>query len=123
MQNTILKNGLKIIYKEKPSNAVVIQVMIKVGSNHEEPNERGIMFISDKIIFPGFSRPIIFPYFFFILFCPVFPEYLFFLVFSTFYLSQLFTHLFFPGIYHKKNFPAPSFSRIKNIYPLIEAIY
>jgi len=56
MQNAVLKNGLKIIYKKKQGNAVVIQVMIKVGSNHEESHERGITHFLEHILFEGTKK-------------------------------------------------------------------
>ncbi len=58
MQKAVLKNGLKVLYHHKQGNAVVIQVMVHVGSNRETPKERGISHFLEHILFEGtIKRP------------------------------------------------------------------
>lgn len=58
MREITLKNGLKVLYEEKKRNAVVVQIMIKTGSNHEAPEERGISHFLEHILFEGtLKRP------------------------------------------------------------------
>tara|TARA_Y100000310_G_scaffold89923_1_gene87046 strand:- start:12448 stop:13635 length:1188 start_codon:yes stop_codon:yes gene_type:complete len=51
-----MDNGLKVIHKKKPGNVVVVQVMVKVGSNDELPTERGISHFLEHILFEGTSN-------------------------------------------------------------------
>jgi len=53
MKSCKLANGLEIIYENKKNNSVVVQVMIKVGSNNEMKNERGISHFLEHILFEG----------------------------------------------------------------------
>ena len=53
MKNVKLANGLEIIYENKNNNSVVVQVMIKVGSNDEKEDERGISHFLEHILFEG----------------------------------------------------------------------
>ena len=53
MQKVVLKNGLTILYQPKPGAAVVVEVMVKVGSNNEGPNERGLSHFLEHILFEG----------------------------------------------------------------------
>ena len=39
MQKVVLPNGLTVLYRHKPGNAVIVEVMIKVGSNDELSDE------------------------------------------------------------------------------------
>lgn len=48
-----LANGLNVIYCPKPGLSVVIEVMIKVGSNHEKSDERGISHFLEHMFFEG----------------------------------------------------------------------
>jgi len=58
MREITLKNGLKVLYEEKKRNTVVVQIMIKTGSNHEAPEERGISHFLEHILFEGtLKRP------------------------------------------------------------------
>jgi len=56
MQKIMLKNGLKVLYEEKNGNAVVIQVLVNVGSNDETPAERGISHFLEHILFEGTKK-------------------------------------------------------------------
>ena len=56
MQTITLSNGLKVIYKHKPGNAVIIQILIKVGSNDEKKEERGISHFLEHILFEGTKK-------------------------------------------------------------------
>ena len=56
MQKIILPTGLTIIYEKKKTNSVVIEVMIKVGSNFELPEERGISHFIEHMLFEGTKK-------------------------------------------------------------------
>src|SRR3989339_1222266 len=56
MQKLQLKNGLKVIYEHKVGHSVVIEVMIKVGSNNELPDEKGISHFLEHMLFEGTKR-------------------------------------------------------------------
>ena len=56
MQKVTMPNGLKVIYKHKPGNAVIIQILIKVGSNYEKADERGISHFLEHILFEGTKK-------------------------------------------------------------------
>ena len=51
MEKVVLPNGLTVIYKHKPGNSVVVEVMAKVGSNDETAKERGISHFLEHILF------------------------------------------------------------------------
>ena len=53
MERIKLKNGLNVIYEQKDRNAVVVQIMIKTGSNHELKSEEGISHFLEHILFEG----------------------------------------------------------------------
>src|SRR3989344_3706799 len=42
MKKKVLNNGLTVLYEEKNSESVVIQVLVKVGSEHENKNNLGV---------------------------------------------------------------------------------
>jgi predicted Zn-dependent peptidase len=56
MKEVVLPNGLKVLFVPKKSNSVVVQVMIKVGSNDELPHERGISHFLEHILFEGTKK-------------------------------------------------------------------
>lgn len=56
MEKVVLPNGLTVIYKHKPGNSVVIEVMAKVGSNDETAAERGISHFLEHILFEGTAK-------------------------------------------------------------------
>ena len=56
MQKIKLKNGLTVIYKERDTNSVAVEVMIKVGSNNENERERGISHFIEHIVFEGTKK-------------------------------------------------------------------
>lgn len=53
MQKVILPNGLTIIYQKKKGQSVVLQAMVKVGSNEEAEEERGISHFLEHMLFEG----------------------------------------------------------------------
>ncbi|MBI4981066.1 insulinase family protein [Candidatus Woesearchaeota archaeon] len=53
MHKITLQNGLKIIFEHKKSNSVVVQVLVKVGSDHESITERGISHFIEHLVFEG----------------------------------------------------------------------
>ena len=56
MKKVVLDSGLTIVYEEKKGNAVVVEVMVKVGSNHETKEERGISHFLEHILFEGTTK-------------------------------------------------------------------
>ncbi len=56
MQKAVLKNGLTVIYEKKKSPSVVVEVMIKTGSNHESEEERGISHFLEHLLFEGTQK-------------------------------------------------------------------
>src|SRR3989344_492960 len=56
MQKVVLVNGLKILFEEKKSSSVVVEVMINVGSNQEEAEERGLSHFLEHILFEGTTK-------------------------------------------------------------------
>lgn len=53
MQKVVLPNGLTVIYQRQQGKAAVVQLMVKVGSNHEQPQERGISHLLEHLLFEG----------------------------------------------------------------------
>lgn len=53
MKKFLLKNGLKIILDRKPSNSVVIEVCVNVGSNYEKNEQGGISHVMEHMLFEG----------------------------------------------------------------------
>ncbi len=53
MQKAVLKNGMTVLHYPKQSSAVIVQVMIKVGSNNESSAERGLAHFLEHILFEG----------------------------------------------------------------------
>ncbi len=56
MKAITLSNGLKIIYEYKKSNSTVIQVNVKVGSNHETKKNLGMCHFMEHMLFEGTKR-------------------------------------------------------------------
>ena len=56
MEKVVLPNGLTVIFRPKAGKAVVVEVMVKVGSNQEQPGERGISHFLEHIVFEGTSK-------------------------------------------------------------------
>ena len=56
MRKTVLKNGLKIIYKRVPSKVVTVQFTIFTGANVEDKNEYGISHFVEHMIFEGTAK-------------------------------------------------------------------
>ncbi|PIN73554.1 hypothetical protein COV20_05005 [Candidatus Woesearchaeota archaeon CG10_big_fil_rev_8_21_14_0_10_45_16] len=56
MQKIRLANGLTVLYEKKKGNAVVIEVMINVGSNDELPEERGLSHFLEHVLFEGTAK-------------------------------------------------------------------
>lgn len=53
MKKKVLPNGLTVIFKKKRGNLVVVEVMVKVGSNYERSDEKGISHFLEHILFEG----------------------------------------------------------------------
>jgi len=53
MKKTVLKNGLRVIYKEQDTDIVTVNVSVLVGSINETPNIRGISHFLEHMVFEG----------------------------------------------------------------------
>ena len=56
MKRIILPNGLTILYQYKDSKSIAIEIMVKVGSNYENDNERGIAHLIEHLLFEGTKK-------------------------------------------------------------------
>ncbi len=56
MNKITLPNGLTVIYEKKKTNSVVIEIMVKVGSNLELPSERGVSHFIEHMLFEGTTK-------------------------------------------------------------------
>jgi len=56
MQKVVLSNGLTVIHEPQKSKSVVVEVMVKIGSNHEKKDERGISHFIEHIAFEGTKK-------------------------------------------------------------------
>ena len=58
MKKLVLPNGLTVLYQKKKSKTVVVQALVKAGSNHEPEGERGVAHMMEHLLFEGtFKRP------------------------------------------------------------------
>ncbi len=53
MLKKVLANGITVLYEKRPGNAVIVQVMVNVGSNDESMSEKGISHFLEHILFEG----------------------------------------------------------------------
>ena len=56
MKKVVLDNGLTVIFEQKKCNSVVVEVLVKVGSNREEEKERGISHFIENMLFEGTKK-------------------------------------------------------------------
>lgn len=56
MKKVVLPNGLTVIHEPQKSKSVVVEVMVKIGSNQEKPDERGISHFIEHITFEGTKK-------------------------------------------------------------------
>ena len=56
MEKHRLSNGITILHKKVPSKSVVIEVMVKVGSNNEPSNISGISHFIEHMLFEGTKK-------------------------------------------------------------------
>ena len=56
MKKVVLDNGLTVLFEQKKGNAVVIEIMVKVGSNDENESERGISHFIEHMLFEGTKK-------------------------------------------------------------------
>ena len=56
MKKVVFSKGMKVIYQPKSADSVVIQIMIKVGSNHEKSSEKGLAHFLEHILFEGTAK-------------------------------------------------------------------
>ncbi len=53
MQKYKLKNGMTLLFQKRQGNSVAVEVMVKVGSNSETTNERGLSHFLEHMLFEG----------------------------------------------------------------------
>jgi predicted Zn-dependent peptidase len=53
MKKEVLANGITVIYEKTNTRSVVVQVMVKTGSNQEDANERGLSHFLEHLLFEG----------------------------------------------------------------------
>ncbi|MEK6903941.1 MAG: pitrilysin family protein [Nanoarchaeota archaeon] len=53
MQKSILSNGLTLLLDKRDGDTVAIGILVKVGSNDERPQERGIAHFLEHMLFEG----------------------------------------------------------------------
>ncbi|MAG73395.1 hypothetical protein CL620_03710 [archaeon] len=56
MKKVVLENGLTILFEHKEGNAVVVEIMVNVGSNDEKPDERGLSHFLEHMLFEGTTK-------------------------------------------------------------------
>ena len=56
MQKLRLPNGLTVIHEPKKGNSVVVELQVNVGSNDEQPEERGIAHFLEHLLFEGTEK-------------------------------------------------------------------
>lgn len=56
MKRFILKNGLTVLLKQKPTNSVAVEVTVKVGSNDEPLRLKGISHFVEHMLFEGTKK-------------------------------------------------------------------
>jgi len=56
MKKYKLRNGLTLIYEQKPSKSVAIEILAKVGSNHENSKVFGISHFIEHMFFEGTKK-------------------------------------------------------------------
>lgn len=56
MRRYILKNGITLIHKKTESQSAAIEVMVKVGSNHEKLAQLGISHFLEHMLFEGTKK-------------------------------------------------------------------
>ncbi len=56
MQKVTLPNGLTIIFKKNKGKAVVVEAMVKAGSNDEDTSLRGISHFLEHMVFEGTTK-------------------------------------------------------------------
>jgi predicted Zn-dependent peptidase len=56
MKKVVLDNGLTVLFEQNKGNAVVIEIMVKVGSNNENDAERGISHFIEHMLFEGTKK-------------------------------------------------------------------
>lgn len=56
MKRFVLKNGLTVLIKQKLTNAVAVEVTVKVGSNYETAKNRGISHFLEHMLFEGTKK-------------------------------------------------------------------
>lgn len=56
MKRFVLKNGLTVLLKQRPTSSVAIEVTIKVGSNYEPLRLKGISHFIEHMLFEGTKK-------------------------------------------------------------------
>ncbi|MBM3199483.1 insulinase family protein [Candidatus Woesearchaeota archaeon] len=53
MKRFVLKNGMVVLIKQRPTNSVAIELTVKVGSNYEHDKIRGLSHFLEHMLFEG----------------------------------------------------------------------
>jgi len=56
MQRVVLANGLTVLFEQKKGQSVVVELMVKAGSNDEKLNERGLSHLIEHMLFEGTKK-------------------------------------------------------------------
>lgn len=56
MEKRVLKNGLTILFDKRDSDSVTINILVKVGSNHEPAKIMGVSHFLEHILFEGTKK-------------------------------------------------------------------
>src|SRR3989344_2355822 len=56
MQKRVLKNGLTVIYDERDTDSVAVEILVRVGSNNENDKIRGLSHFLEHMLFEGTKK-------------------------------------------------------------------
>lgn len=56
MQKKVLKNGLTVIYDERDTDSVAVEILVRVGSNNEDDKTRGLSHFLEHMLFEGTKK-------------------------------------------------------------------
>ena len=56
MQKRVLKNGLAVIYDERDTDSVAVEILVRVGSNNEDNKTRGLSHFLEHMLFEGTKK-------------------------------------------------------------------
>ena len=56
MEKRVLKNGLTVIYDERDTDSVAVEILVRVGSNNENDKTRGLSHFLEHMLFEGTKK-------------------------------------------------------------------